>query len=200
MDNIDIELLKQQLKAIAIYKYLEEYNKLEKSIKIKFKHILNLIDGDDIHRLYFYHGGSIKNIEIDFPNETINLKKLKFKCLKEEPFNDFSIKQIIKLHKEHGLGEHFNLQIQSIKTKGTKHDFSSAISKLISMRNILAHEVSNFNFKDRDYIELLSDELIINNIIDTSLYGDITQADDQVKIILSNITYLQIIRNEIDNS
>lgn len=33
MDNIDIELLKQQLKAIAIYKYLEEYNKLEKSIK-----------------------------------------------------------------------------------------------------------------------------------------------------------------------
>ena len=74
MDNIDIELLKQQLKAIAIYKYLEEYNKLEKSIKIKFKHILNLIDGDDIHRLYFYHGGSIKNIEIDFPNETINLK------------------------------------------------------------------------------------------------------------------------------
>jgi len=104
------------------------------------------------------------------------------------------------LHKEHGLGEHFNLQIQSIKTKGTKHDFSSAISKLISMRNILAHEVSNFNFRDRDYIELLSDELIINNIIDTSLYGDITQADDQVKIILSNITYLQIIRNEIDNS
>lgn len=68
------------------------------------------------------------------------------------------------------------------------------------MRNILAHEVSNFNFRDRDYIELLSDELIINNIIDTSLYGDITQADDQVKIILSNITYLQIIRNEIDNS
>lgn len=159
-----------------------------------------MIDGDDIHRLYFYHGGSIKNIEIDFQDETINLKKLKFKCLKEEPFNDFSIKQIIKLHKEHGLGKHFNLQIQSIKTKGTKHDFSSAISKLISMRNILAHEVSNFNFKDRDYIELLSDELIINNIIDTSLYGDITQADDQVKIILSNITYLQIIRNEIDNS
>ncbi len=198
MDNTDVELLKQQLKAIAIYKYLEEYNKLEKSIKMKFKNILNLIAPDDIHRLYFYHGGTIKNTEIDFSNETIKLNELKFKCLEKEPFNNFTINQIIKLHKEHGLGEYFNLQIQSIKTKGTKHDFSSAISKLINMRNILAHEVSDFNFKDRDYIELLSNELIINNI-DTSLYGDITQADDQVKMILSNIAYLQIIRNEIEN-
>ena len=58
------------------------------------------------------------------------------------------------------------------------------------MRNILAHEILNCNFTDKEVIEKLSDGNISNLKYEWFEDGDVSIMDDSSKSIISNYCYL----------
>ena len=90
----------------------------------------------------------------DYPNSTVKMSEHSFK--KNETFSEFTTIQIMKLNKTHKVLPTFS-DITSKKSKITSFDFQDCIIKLIETRNVLAHELSSPNFKDKHIIDILSD-------------------------------------------
>ncbi len=74
------------------------------------------------------------------------------------------------------------------------------MARLISMRNKLAHEVVQLQFRNQDLIELLSHEQIAQESFDVLQNYDIQKMDDMTLYIASNTVYIRklICRLEIE--
>ena len=59
------------------------------------------------------------------------------------------------------------------------------------MRNKLAHEVTDLNFKDRDLVELLSPEQISQEPFDLLQNYDLLKMDEMTQYVASNIIYIR---------
>lgn len=188
----------EKIKAIAIYKFLFEYSKFEQKVKEYFIAHLDKLELNDIKRLYFYYGGMVsKKIYIDYPKETLVMQNYKFKL---DDFPDFKINQIIKITKSHTNELIFNKRIKSILGRKVEYELSDSILKLIQMRNKICHNLSTLDLNDNDYIELLSVQSIKDQCKD--ILSDIEIKDDyhEVKLIFSNIIYMKIICDILDDS
>lgn len=188
----------EKIKAIAIYKFLFEYSKFEQKVKEYFIAQLDKLELNDIKRLYFYYGGMVsKKIYIDYPKETLVMQNYKFKL---DDFPDFKINQIIKITKSHTNELIFNKRVKSILGRKVEYELSDSILKLIQMRNKICHNLSTLNLNDNDYIELLSVQSIKDHCKD--ILSDIEIKDDyhEVKLIFSNIIYIKIICDILDDS
>lgn len=188
----------EKIKAIAIYKFLFEYSKFEQKVKEYFIAQLDKLELNDIKRLYFYYGGMVsKKIYIDYPKETLVMQNYKFKL---DDFPDFKINQIIKITKSHTNELIFNKRIKSILGRKVEYELSDSILKLIQMRNKICHNLSTLDLNDNDYIELLSVQSIKDQCKD--ILSDIEIKDDyhEVKLIFSNIIYMKIICDILDDS
>lgn len=188
----------EKIKAIAIYKFLFEYSKFEQKVKEYFIAQLDKLELNDIKRLYFYYGGMVsKKIYIDYPKETLVMQNYKFKL---DDFPNFKINQIIKITKSHTNELIFNKRIKSILGRKVEYELSDSILKLIQMRNKICHNLSTLDLNDNDYIELLSVQSIKDQCKD--ILSDIEIKDDyhEVKLIFSNIIYMKIICDILDDS
>ena len=171
------DILCFQLRAIIIYEYLRCFNKLENEIREIFERNIQTLKPNFVSKLYFVYGGKIGTY-IDKEQET---------------FKELSIIQILKLNKEANCIEEFKVQVNSLQQKTVYFEFYDACIKLVNMRNILAHELSNINFKTKDIIETLSDEKIIENVDERVNNYDISIMDENTKCIFSNLVYLKLI-------
>lgn len=191
----DLAICEEIIKAIVIYRFMYEFDKFEKIFKKYFNDKLNELDIDDRNRLYFYCGGLVnKNIYIDFSNEMFCLNNYKFK---QNNFDGLTINQIIKVANSNRLGKIFEIEIDSIQKSLIKYDMRSAITKLIKMRNKLAHDLSSLDLKNADCIELLSEDKLNELGRDVIYELDLKRDYEQVKLILSNIIYMREICNKL---
>ena len=94
----------------------------------------------------------------------------------------------------------FNKRIKSILGRKVEYELSDSILKLIQMRNKICHNLSTLDLNDNDYIELLSVQSIKDQCKD--ILSDIEIKDDyhEVKLIFSNIIYMKIICDILDDS
>ena len=193
----DLAISEEKIKAIVIYRFMYEFDKFEKKVKEYFNDKLNELNINDSNRLYFYCGGLVnKNLYINYSEEMLCLNSYRFK---PNNLNELTINQIIKVASSNGLGQMFNIGIDSILQKHLKHDMKSSIRKLINMRNKLAHDLSSLDLKDADCIELLSEDKL--NEFGGNIIYDLELKDDyeQVKLILSNIIYMKKIYDQLCN-
>lgn len=82
----------------------------------------------------------------------------------------------------------------------TKTDDFNVVLRLLNMRNKLAHEVSNLNFKDGDIIELLSPEQISQQSFELLRNYDLLKIDAMTQCIASNIIYIRKIISKLPNT
>lgn len=195
MISVDKKIINKQLQALIIFEFLEKFNSLERKIKKIFvESIKDINDSEIINKLHFYYGGKIGTY-IDYANDTLKLNELKFDSSKE--FSKFSLNQIIKLNRELKIIKYFDDKpISSINRSREDFGFEDCIIKLINMRNILSHELSNFNFKDKDTIEILSNDNILNAQFKFLSNYDISMLEESIKPILSNLFYMDKIIND----
>lgn len=181
------EILVLQLKSLVVYQFLDSFNKLEKMVKNDFKESLKDIDKDNLNKLYFYYGGLIGTY-IDNDVEAIKLNENKYR--KNEEFSLLKINQILKINKATNIIKKYKVSLKSIQRESTEFDLQSCVIKLINMRNVLAHEMYECTFKDKDIIELLSNEKIRDAHFDFLVNFDTDLMDDMTKPIISNYYYM----------
>lgn len=181
------EILSSQIKSIVIYQFLIIFNEIESLIREKFEVCLTDIKNEELNRLYFLYGGKIVTF-FEYETDTMRLTEMKFKP--NEKFRNLTIMQIIKLNKKVKIIKAFEKEIKSIQREKTVFDFQDSVIKLINMRNILSHELVKCVFKDKDVIELLSDEKIFSFEFDFLANYDLKLMDDSTKAILSNYVYM----------
>lgn len=185
---IDVNTLALQLKSLVVFEFLNEYNKLEQAIRKVFEDNVQTLPQSILQQLYFYYGGKIGTY-IEYEAHQIKLSSLNFK--EQELFKDLSINQIVKIFKSNNCLGAFNFSVESVQHSTNAYSFYDCIGRLISMRNKLAHEVVQLQFKDQDLIELLSYEQIAQESFDVLQNYDVQKMDNMTLYIASNIVYIR---------
>lgn len=188
MKNIDQNTLSVQIRALLIYEFLNEYNRLEALVRKIFEENISLLSADFIQQLYFYNGGRIGTF-VDVEEDAVRLKVVKYK--ENDVFKELKINQIIKMLKKKPQLEIFNFEIQSIQRSMEVNSFYDCMIRFLNMRNILAHEMSNIQFKNKDIVDLLSDEQLKKQDFGILKNYDIGKMDNMTKYIASNLVYIR---------
>ena len=178
----------EKQKKIAVYEFLNKFNILERKIKDDFYNQVTSLSAEERNKLYFYYGGLTSKVLVEYENELLANNKIKFK--KNEEFKEFTLNQIIKITESFEWWERYPENIDSL-ARNIEHTYRGSLIRLLSMRNKLAHELSNLSFKDKDCIELLP-----KNILEEKLsisFNPGVEDDDQLQMLLSNIVYLDVI-------
>ena len=176
-------------RSIILYDFLSKYNSLENYIRKLFEGSIIDIDVNTKNYLYFYYGTKI-DIYMDFQNNKI--MSVPFEFNDNERFKKITFNQIIKIQKQRTIIEKLNCDIQSVQSK-TYYSICDVCIKLISMRNKLAHEICDCNFKNADIVEKLSDENICKYIEKYNYDFNVSQMSDDIKEIFSNVVYIDAI-------
>ena len=166
---------------------MDMFNKLEKLVRQQFETNLDNLEATKLNRLYFIYGGKIGTY-FDYRTDTIRLTEMKFKY--DEKFKDLTIIQLIRTNKMLRFISCFEKEVKSIQRETTVFDMQDSVIKLINMRNILSHELNECEFKDKDIIELLSDEKIESLAFDFLVGYDYMLMDNPSKCIISNYIYM----------
>ena len=109
------------------------------------------------------------------------------------------INQILKFNKTANIIKKYNVSLNSVQRESTVFDLQGCIIKLINMRNVLAHEIYECSFKDKDIIELLSNEKIRDAHFEFLANFDTDLMDDMTKTIISNYYYMRKIISLLEN-
>lgn len=183
-----------QNKSVILYSFLEKYNQLELLIRGIFESHLSSFKSELINELYFYYGGRIGTY-IEYETDALKLSTITFN--KQESFKSLTLNQIIRVCREKKCIDVFHKEIQSLKKQSTTLILCDCLLKFLSMRNCLAHELADVSFKDKDIVELLSDE-ILNTYSEKKFVNiDSSNLDSMSKHILSNIIYMDIVISEL---
>ena len=150
---MDQNTLSVQIKSLMIFEFLKEYNQLEHLIREKFEQNLPNLPSDILQQLYFYNGGRVATY-IDAEEGAVKLNTVKYK--RDDLFKEIKVNQLIKILKKNPCMQVFNCGVVSIQRTTTVYSFYDCVIRLLNMRNKLAHEMENLQFKDQDLIELLS--------------------------------------------
>ena len=196
MTGIDINTISVQIKSLMIYEFLNEYTRLEKMIHDVLAQNVSSLPAKILHQLYFYYGGRV-GTRLDYENEAVELRVIKYKD--NEQFKDLTINQIVKILQKNPCFAAFNFEIQSINRATTTFSFYDCVIRLIGMRNKLAHEMVNLNFKDQHLIELLSPEQLEAQKFQILQSFDIHKMDNMTQYIASNLVYMYKIIAKLDS-
>jgi hypothetical protein len=189
------EDINDSIKALAIYNFLNEFNKLESMIKNKFYQLVNEVNDSEKNMLYFFHGGLAGKVIVNYDVETLNYNEMKFK--KNEEFKHFTLNQIIKLLENSSLKAYFPDDMKMMNYCIHRIGFFGSIKRFISMRNKLAHKVSDLDFKSGDFIELLSIQTIEEKL-KLKINENYVEAY-QIQIICSNLVYINMYKEYVEN-
>lgn len=185
--GIDQKTLSVQIKSLVIYEFLKEYNRLEQIIREIFEKSIPELPAKILQELYFYNGGRVGTY-IDFEENSLKLNTVNYKD--NDDFKELRINQIIKIFKREPCLGAFNFEIQSIQRATEKFSFYDCVTRLLNMRNILAHEMVDLQFKNKHLIELLSYEQLKAQDFEILRNFDIGKMDNMTQYIASNHVYM----------
>ena len=188
LKGIDASTVSMQLKSLLVYEFLKDYNELELAIRDAFEKSLPALPSEVIQQLYFYYGGKIGSY-IEYEAHSTQFRSLNYHP--SEQFKELSINQILKIFKENPCIKAFDFSISSIQRSTVEFSFYDCATRLLKMRNKLAHEVVAFQFRDADLIEMLTREQIAAQKFAVLQNYDTHKIDDMSMYIASNIVYIQ---------
>ena len=186
--GIDSKTLSLQIKSLVVFEFLDTYNLLEQIIRQTFEKNLPYLKEDVLRELYFYYGSKVGTY-IEYESQSVKLKTVGFK--KEELFKELSINQIVKIFKSNNNLKAFEFSVESVQRSKTEFSFYDCAIRLLNMRNKLAHEVVDLQFKDQDLIELLTYEQISKESFALLQNFDIQKMDNMTLYVASNIVYIR---------
>ena len=186
--GIDTKTLSLQIKSLVVFEFLDTYNSLEQIIRKVFEKNLPNLEENILQQLYFYYGSRVGTY-VEYESQSVKLKSVSFK--KEEQFKDLSINQIVKIFKSNNSLEAFEFSIESMQRAKAEFSFYDCVIRLLNMRNKLAHELVDLQFKDQDLIELLTYDQLSKEPLFLLQNFDIQKMDNMTLYIASNIVYMR---------
>lgn len=197
MKIVNQNTLSVQIKSLMIFEFLDEYNKLEQTIREIFERNISTLPTKVVQQLYFYNGGRIATY-IDFESESVKLNTVKYK--ENDLFKDLKVNQIIKIFKRNPCLEAFNFDVSSVQRATTVFSFYDCVIRLLNMRNKLAHEMVKLQFNNQDLIELLTFEQLEAQSFEILQNFDVRKMDNMTQYIASNIVYMRKLLVMLDSS
>lgn len=190
-----------QLKSILIVRYVSCYAKLEKLILKTFQDDIISVDHQKKNKLYFYYGIHVGNVYYNFANNRVCLVNENTTYDTNEMFKSLNLNKVVKFEKNEHLLDLFNIEITSILRPATSFPILDCCEKLISMRNKLAHETDQLQFKDTtDVIERLTSQYLKEYENEYTKQFELDKINDDLLIaILSNLIYIEKIEQVIQN-
>lgn len=185
------------IKSIVLTQFLSLYMKLEVLVKKIFQSEILSIGADRKNKLSFFYGVTVGYKPfMNYFQGTVEQTKIK-KFSKEEQFTELNFNNIIKIDREEHFISSFNFKIDSVSKNNIEYLFHDCCNKLIKMRNKIAHEIDNVEFKDEDIIELQSTNFFVN--YDNKLLDgfDLNRMDNATSAMYSNVVYLNIILDKL---
>ena len=182
--------IKEKNDALIIYKFLIDYNHFENIVRDVIGSEWEKLDNNVKNRLAFYVcwlGSENKYIEYD----TYSIKQEIWKYDEKKIQKKLTINQIIKIDKRERVIPLFDFEISSKTKKQLKYLSHDCFVSLINMRNKLAHDILNINFKNADIIELLPDKILISNQEPWIQSMDVNHISDMGREILSNYIFMK---------
>lgn len=181
---------------LRIY-YFDLYSKLEKVIRRLFEECQNELEIKIKNKLYFYLGANhMQKFGLEYEDDKATTTHKKFK--ENELFNDFPIAKVIKLNKKDNFIKNLNFKIPSINRSSVELSFSEIAVKLVNMRNVLAHEPTDFTYTEKVHIVEILSLSKIEELNTFNLDGyNLSHSDEQNLQILSNLIYMQNVYNKL---
>lgn len=182
-------MILDEMNALIMYKYFIVYNEFENLISgIYYKEWSNL--NEEVKRRIAYYVGSVKGINAYIEYDTYSTKQDIYKYDEDKLISKLTINQIIRLERKEKNVSKFDFEIDSLTTKQLSLISYDCILKIINMRNKLAHDILNINFKASDIIEILpnnvisiSQELWISNL-------QLDKLNDFGRAVISNYVFM----------
>ena len=182
----------EQMDALSIYHYLLRYSDLENEIKQLFIETWPSFNEELKQRIMFYQGGlNLENGYIEYDTYSVITQHHKFDVM--AMLNKLTLNQIIKLERKENQLKDLQYEIKSLQNKTIVYPCRDCILKLLNMRNILAHKLSCLNFKNKDYIDVLSNEIIRNSNLKWLYDFDLDLLSESARCIVSNYIYMEMI-------
>lgn len=187
----------EEMDALVMYKFLVLYNRFENKIKEIYRMEWADLD-EDVKRRVAYYVGSIKGINAYIEYDTYSTKQDIYRYDEDSLISKMTINQIIRMERKEKNVSLFNFQIDSKLSKQLTFISYDCILKLINMRNKLAHDILNINFKSSDIIEVLPNnifekekEVWISNL-------QLDKLSDFGRVILSNHFFMNEILDRFE--
>ncbi len=188
--------IKVQLDALSIYQYLLKYSDLEEQIKQLFIETWPNFDEELKQRIMFYQGGlSMETGYIEYDTYSVVTQHYKFDVM--TMLNKLTLNQIIKLERKENQLKGLQYEVVSLQNKKVVYPCRDCILKLMNMRNILAHKMNGLNFKNKDYIDVLSNETIRKNDLGWLMNFDLDLLSESARCIVSNYIYMNMIYEKL---
>lgn len=186
----------EQLDALSIYHYLLKFSMLEMVIKEMYIREWPNFNSELQQRLMFYQGGlNMKKAYIEYDTYSVITQHNKFDI--KVMLNNLSLNQIIKLERKENQISELQYEIQSLQNRTVVYPCQDCILKLLNMRNILAHNMGNLVFKNKDCIDVLKNETIqLYNLKWLDMY-DLDLLSESARSILSNYIYMDMIYRKL---
>lgn len=188
-----------KIEALLRSYYFSLFAELEKLIRKIFNEEILSVQRQFKNKLYFYYGAVHGNSTfIDYQkNMTVKLEK---SFTEDELFKDFAIIKLVKIDETDKIIKKFDFEIQSLNRRTVNLPFHEITKKLVEMRNILAHEPKDLEFKDKHIVELLSGATIKENNKFNFGDFDMSTASTKNQELLSNLIYMNLLMKELDGT
>lgn len=181
-----------ELDAICIYHYLLKYSKLEEIIKQLYIKSWPYFKEETKQRIMYYQGGlSLESGFIEYDSYSIVTQHHKFDTT--VLLNKLTLNQIIKIERKENQINTLNFEIPSLQNKKMVYLSQDCILKLLNMRNILAHQMVDLSFKNKDYIDVLNNETINGSDLQWLKSYDLNMLSESARYIVSNYIYMNMI-------
>lgn len=178
----------EQLDALSIYHFLLNYTTLEEMIKSLYVQKWPDFSNDVQQRLMFYQGGlNMQKSFIEYDTYSVVTQHHKFDV--EAMLNNLTLNQMIKIERKENQIPELKFDIQSLQNRTIVYPCIDCILKLLNMRNILAHKMNDLSFKNKEYIDVLKNEIIQQSNIGWLKMYDLNLLSESARCIVSNYIY-----------
>ena len=186
----------EQLDALSIYHFLLNYTTLEEMIKSLYVEKWPNFNNEVQQRLMFYQGGlNMQKSFIEYDTYSVVTQHHKFDV--EAMLNNLTLNQMIKVERKENQIPELKFDIQSLQNRTIVYPCIDCILKLLNMRNILAHKMNDLNFKNKEYIDVLKNEIIQQRNIGWLKMYDLNLLSESARCIVSNYIYMNIIYEKL---
>lgn len=194
MEQRELKVLR--IKSLIVVSFMSKYSELERLIKTIFQHEICKIEHRHKSKLYFMYGCSAVSAYYDLDKERISLSNNRAYS-DDEMFTSLTMDKLIKFDRKDKLIRAFDFELPLKQNKAIFVTFHDCCIKLTKMRNILAHEIVNCSFTDKEVIENFSDVNISKLQYDWFEDGDVSIMDGSSKSIISNYDFMCDIIKEL---
>ena len=186
----------EQLNALSIYHFLLKYTSLEEMLKKFYVQKWPNFNSEVQQRLMFYQGGlNMQKSFIEYDTYSLIIQHHKFDV--KAMLNNLTLNQMIKVERKENQIPELRCDIQSLQNKTIVYPFIDCILKLLNMRNILAHKMNDLNFKNKECIDVLKNEIIQKRDIEWLEMYDLNLLSESARCIVSNYIYMDIIYDKL---